>query len=118
MPLGVVGSIGAKTIRISEANLQIVDGTGSAKGEPGSGLGNLIVGYNEGIGAFSRIGVHNIVVGQGNDYESYGGLIGGTGNTVSAPFASVVGGDGNVACEVGACILEAGGIPPKVRSRA
>ena len=41
-----------RTARISRLNLQIVDGTGTTNGAP-TGLGNLIVGYNEQIPARS-----------------------------------------------------------------
>jgi hypothetical protein len=83
------------TIILSRVNLQIVNGTGSTDGET-NGLGNLIVGYNEPQGT-EYPGSHNIVVGKGHNYSSYGGLVGGIGNTISAPFATVSGGYSNTA---------------------
>ena len=86
------------TIRIEGANLQIVNGTGTTNGAV-DGLGNLIVGYNEPGASPSdnRTGSHNIVTGQRNNFSSYGGLVTGTGNTVSGDWSSVSGGWNNTA---------------------
>ncbi|MGI4792218.1 MAG: hypothetical protein ACRYFS_25620 [Janthinobacterium lividum] len=64
-----------------------------------NGLGNLIVGYNEQSETYAtaRKGSHNIIVGTGNNYSSFGGLVAGTTNAVAAPFASVTGGSDNLA---------------------
>jgi len=95
------------TITCSGVNVQIVNGTGTTAGPP-NGLGNLIVGYNElRGGGDNRTGSHNIVTGQGNNYASYGGLVAGSNNTISGPFASVSGGYGNTAS--GACSAASGG---------
>lgn len=62
--------------------------------------GNLIVGYNEyheTTGTNDRTGSHNLVVGPGHSYASYGGFVTGLQNTVSGIFASVSGGTGNTA---------------------
>jgi hypothetical protein len=81
---------------ISGANLHIVNGLGSTATI--NGLGNLIVGYNELRGSGDdRTGSHNIVAGSRHNYSSYGGLIVGTGNTISSPYSSVSGGTGNTA---------------------
>ena len=55
-----------------------------------NGLGNLIIGYNELGNPFGddRTGSHNVVFGQDNSYESFGGLVGSLNNTIAAPFAS------------------------------
>jgi hypothetical protein len=89
---------------ITAANLHIVSGSGHTDG-PTNGLGNLIVGYNElrtplilGFAApDDRSGSHNIVVGQYQNFSSYGGLVCGEINTISGPNASVSGGVGNTA---------------------
>ncbi|NIO16639.1 MAG: hypothetical protein GTN70_06515 [Deltaproteobacteria bacterium] len=85
-------------------NIHVRSGSGStsdniARGEPLSGLGNLVVGYNEIIPAapMPRTGSHNLVVGPWHSFSSYGGLIAGSNNKTSAPFASVTGGTYNVA---------------------
>jgi hypothetical protein len=93
------------TIRIEGANLQIVNGTGTTNGAV-DGLGNLIVGYNEPGASPSdnRTGSHNIVTGQRNNFSSYGGLVTGTGNTVSGDWSSVSGGYGNTASGNGSSV--------------
>jgi len=77
-------------------NFHIRSGSGSTD-EPGSGLGNLIVGYNEDLYESPRTGSHNVVVGTGHGYSSWGGFVAGFGNTVSGPCASVSGGAENTA---------------------
>jgi len=101
-----------KTIRITGANLQIVNGLGATNGNPldsastndvtVNGLGNLIVGYQERClslagGEDLRTGSHNVVVGTCHSYTSAGGLVVGIANTIAAPFACVSGGFGNTA---------------------
>src|ERR1700752_1303410 len=64
-----------KTLRIFGINVQIVNGTGST--ETATGVGNLIVGYNE-AGSQSgdvRTGSHNIVTGRLSSFSSYGGVV-------------------------------------------
>ena len=79
-------------ITISGANLHIVNGTGSTDGTV-NGKGNLVIGYNEKRGSDdNRSGSHNLVIGALQNYSSYGGLVAGYTNTISAPWASVSGG--------------------------
>ncbi len=112
----------AKTIRVTGVNVQIVNGLGATNGLPptpdaagvANGVGNLIVGYNEpgNPDGDDRTGSHNVVVGHGNTYSGYGGLVvaqdnsitsfysvacGGIRNHASAPHSSVLGGAGNSA---------------------
>jgi hypothetical protein len=116
----VASGVGGKpTIQISGANLQILSGSGSTSGAI-NGAGNLVIGYDETPGA--QTGSHNLVVGSGHSFTSYGGILGGQANLVSAPdgfvvgerniasgdFASVSGGSGNVANGVSASV--SGGI--------
>jgi hypothetical protein len=83
-------------IYISGANLHVRNGAniyGSV-----NGLGNVIIGYN----AYrpinnERTGSHNLVVGDENNYSSYGGMVVGNNNTISAPYSSVSGGAYNTA---------------------
>jgi hypothetical protein len=58
---------------VTGANLRIVNGLGTT--ETTNGLGNLIVGYNElrSGGRNTRTGSHNVVVGEGNNFSSFGG---------------------------------------------
>jgi len=67
-----------------------------------TGLGNLIVGYNEQRNSGAnfpreiRTGSHNLVVGDYHTYSSFGGFVAGGGNQVTGRSASVCGGSGNV----------------------
>lgn len=86
-------------IIIRGANVHVRSGSG-ATDDHGHlrGLGNLIVGYNEaetaGVG---RRGSHNLVVGPGHGYASYGGFLAGEGNYTTAKSATVSGGLDNEA---------------------
>jgi hypothetical protein len=63
-----------------------------------TGLGNFIVGYNErDRGVVDRSGSHNLVVGRGHNYGSFGGLVAGGFNDIHGAFASVCGGWRNTA---------------------
>jgi hypothetical protein len=86
-----------------------------------SGLGNLIIGYDESISPAGggvpqpRTGSHSLILGAENTFQSYGGFVGGwrnlilapwtsilgdLGNSASGEFASVSGGEGNIASGV------------------
>lgn len=78
-------------------NVYIRSGSGQTEGEV-NGLGNLIIGYNEASGEnVKRSGSHNLVVGPDHAYTSFGGLVAGRENTLSAPNASITGGRLNTA---------------------
>jgi hypothetical protein len=84
---------------ITGANVNIRDGSGSTVGANPSGLGNLIIGYNElsnGV-EVDRTGSHNLVVGPGHSYTSFGGLVAGSQNSISGLGSSVTGGERNTA---------------------
>ena len=88
------------TLVLEGMNLQIVNGLGATDGDQGSGpqvngLGNLIVGYDEGFAYNDKSGSHNLVVGPLHSYSSYGGIVGGRHNTVSGIYATVIGGVSN-----------------------
>lgn len=63
-----------------------------------SGLGNLVIGYNEPRVIFApleevgRTGSHNLVVGPGHGYTSIGGLVAGNNNAATAISAATTGG--------------------------
>ena len=87
-------------LTIKGVNVQIVSGSGSTNDNGNLlGLGNLIIGYNENDPGFTqaRTGSHNLVVGTGHNYLSYGGLVAGQNNLISGPYATVTGGQNNVA---------------------
>ena len=86
-------SVTGTTTWFSGTNVQVVNGMGGT--HLINGLGNLIVGYNQGGG--QRGGSHNIVLGALNEYTSYSGIVGGVQNRISGSFASVIGGQQNTA---------------------
>lgn len=82
------------------ANVHVRSGSGYTDDDSTlTGLGNLIVGYNEerATPVVGRGGAHNIVVGFEHEYSSYGGLVAGDTNTISSSCASVSGGYDNTA---------------------
>ena len=95
-----IGTHNSKPAVIFEAtNVLVADGTGSTVTSPANGLGNLIVGYDESTSdpVDDKTGSHNLVVGYGHTYSSYGGLVAGYNNNVTGAYGSVSGGWGNTA---------------------
>jgi hypothetical protein len=93
----MTGDGGRPEVVITGANLRIVNGLrGTATA---NGLGNLLVGYNEprDDGDHEHTGSHNVVVGQGHNFSSFGGLVVGRQNAIRGAFASVSGGFDNTA---------------------
>ncbi len=88
------------------ANVYVENGLGTTTTT--NGKGNLIVGYGMFSDDAALSGSHNLVVGKGNDFESYGGIVAGEQNRVSAPHALVLGGNENIAAGFAAVAL--GGI--------
>lgn len=92
----------ARSTTFSGCNVFINDGGGSTasivQNAAGCGLGNLTIGYNSlRGGGDNRTGVHSLILGDYQNYSSYGGFVVGNANTVSGPYASVGGGTGNIA---------------------
>ena len=95
-------------------NVHVRSGAGSTHGpcpsDPecalGRGLGNLIVGYNEGIPSQARLrsGMHNLVVGPEHVYISHGGFVAGRRNAIWGLGVSVSGGEDNVAIGTGTSV--------------
>lgn len=82
------------------ANVHIVSGSGSTVDT--SGLGNLVIGYDEDSQAASTIdgkrsGSHNLVVGPQHEFTASGSVVFGYANFTSANYASVSGGECNAA---------------------
>ncbi len=90
----------SKSMFITGANLFVQSGSGATDdfGDL-TGLGNLIVGYNEtgNINGDFRTGSHNLILGQNNSYSSYGGFVAGQDNSISGRFAVVSGGQKGIA---------------------
>ena len=79
------------------ANVHVRSGLGVTT-DGTTGLGNLIVGYNEDTGiSFPRTGAHNLVLGNRNGFSSYGGLVAGEINWISSAWATITGGQWNEA---------------------
>jgi hypothetical protein len=101
------GAGGLPEVRITGANLRLVNGLRATATT--NGLGNLLVGYNEPRqGGNAETGSHNVVVGQGHNFSSFGGLVVGRQNEISGAFAAVSGGFDNTAS--GASAAVSGGI--------
>jgi hypothetical protein len=89
------GIDGKPTIQFSGANVQIVNGEG--KTESTNGAGNLVIGYDLNTGGHAQSGSHDLILGGEQAFNSFGGLIAGYKNAISAPYASISGGYGSIA---------------------
>ena len=102
-----IGTHNSKPAVIFEAaNVLVWDGTGSTSGTP-TGLGNLIVGYDElspDPWADDKTGSHNLMVGPQHTYSKYGGLVAGYNSSVTGAYASVSGGANNTASSVSSSV--------------
>jgi hypothetical protein len=93
----VESGIGGKpTIQFSGLNVQVVSGAG-ATGAAVNGEGNLVIGYDEDAEKHEQTGSHNLVLGEEQTFTSYGGILGGFKNTITASYATVTGGWKNTA---------------------
>ncbi len=127
------------TIRVSGANLQVVNGANDTA--TSNGKGNLIIGYDEarssgssqcslgtnpntglpvsgqagcttagGTWALShKSGSHYLIVGSENNYSRFSGVVIGSRNTANYDYASVSGGTDNTASGYGASVSGGGG---------
>ncbi len=116
-------------IHFTGMNVHIENGLGATNGNPEfpytiqpsntvvNGLGNLIIGYNEKIDPYNddgtpvsnKTGSHNIVVGKGHNYSSFGGIVVGLDNIISSSYSSITGGRGNTASSYFTTINGGGG---------
>lgn len=83
----VAGSSGDVDFVFDGCNVHVLNGVGQTGTT--NGRGNLIVGYNKNE-VSTRTGSHNIIVGDLHEYTSYGGIVSGTENTLSAPNATIL----------------------------
>ncbi len=98
---GPINGLAGPHMIITGANIHIRDGSGTTAG-PNSGLGNLVVGYNEPsspLPSGARGGTHNLIIGPQHTFTSFGGLVAGRSNTISGTYASVSGGRDNTASD-------------------
>jgi hypothetical protein len=109
---GALDGLAGPHVIVEGANVHVRSGSGATRdnGTP-TGLGNLIVGYNEpmaGAAPGYRGGSHNLVVGPEHLYSSTGGFVAGFANGVAGESASVGGGSDNLASGPNASV--AGGV--------
>ena len=117
---------GVRTVRFTGVNLQIVNGTNNTEIVNGSGNlivgydeantttktvcslatdvnGNSLTTESNCLAAGGTVAVrqktgsHNLVMGSQNSYSSAGGIVAGSGNFITALYASNLGGTGNFA---------------------
>jgi hypothetical protein len=110
---GLVNGVNGPHIYFTGANIHIVSGS-TTTADSVTGLGNLIIGYDElpiavggtALNAGDRGGAHNLVIGPGNRFTNlaFGGLVAGELNTVSNASTSVSGGFFNTASSFGASV--------------
>jgi trimeric autotransporter adhesin len=79
-------SVDGADVILTGANLHLRNGLGATNGHAGNpnayedgqtavnGLGNLIVGYDEGSSP-TKTGSHNVVLGTYHAYQSFGGIV-------------------------------------------
>jgi trimeric autotransporter adhesin len=92
----VASGVGGKpTIQFSGVNLQVVNGEGRTTSA--NGAGNLVIGYDENQGKHEQSGSHDLILGAEQTFTSYGGILAGRENTITAPFAEVLDGFANTA---------------------
>ena len=107
--LNPINGVKGPHVIFTGVNFHIRSGSGST-GDDGTptGLGNLIVGYNEGPHpdpTSGRNGSHNIVGGTLNAFTVSGGLVMGAQNWIQGEYATILGGQNNLAQGLGSSIL-------------
>ena len=95
-----INGVAAPHVIFEGVNVHVRSGSGSTSdGGALTGLGNLIIGYNEEPASYgaARGGSHNLVVGVENQFSSHGGIVAGYQNTISNRYATVTAGRNNIA---------------------
>ena len=108
-------------VTFTGANVQIENGLGATDGEPKNhedvtnyvtnGLGNLIIGYNETQASLNngstdtRTGSHNLILGDYNEYSGFGGMVGGSFDTLDGAYSGVVSGSYNTVAVADCAVL-------------
>jgi hypothetical protein len=91
-------------IIVTGANIHLRSGSGQTVDN--TGLGNLVIGYDEDAGSLilsnsdidkARTGSHNLVVGELHRFTTSGGSVAGKENLISGQNATVTGGHQNTA---------------------
>lgn len=105
---GTINGLKGPHVIFHHANVHVESGSGTtAEASALSGLGNLIVGYNEmpTVQGWSRAGSHNLIVGQSHSYSSTAGAVFGISNMISGQYATILGGNQNRAGGLSSSIL-------------
>lgn len=102
-PMSISTIHGKKAVVFRAVNLHVQSGSGSTTGTP-NGLGNLVIGYDNGA-AENKTGSHNLILGNGHTYTSYGGIVSGNGNQITGASASAIGGTSNEASGTNSVVL-------------
>lgn len=77
-------------------NVHVRNGTGKTNSV--NGRGNLIIGYDaERTTGSSKMGSHNVVIGDHHNYTRFGGLVAGFENAITGDWSSISGGLQNTA---------------------
>ena len=95
----VMNGVKGPHIIFKGVNVHVQSGSGLTA-DTTTGLGNLIVGYNEPdplVGLTLRNGSHNLVGGRMNYFPSFGGAVFGMNNRISGQHAAILGGTANTA---------------------
>ena len=100
-----INGVSGPHIIFSGANVHVRSGSGSTDDSNTlTGLGNLIVGYDEQqTEAVSRTGSHNLIVGGQHSFTRHGGLAAGAANTLDGVSAFAAG-VRNIASGLGASV--------------
>ena len=115
---GTLNGLNGPHVIFHGANVHVQSGSGTTAEVGGvTGLGNLIVGYNEmpdpkmlvPTGG-PRVGSHNLVVGPSHAFTSVGGAVFGNNNLISAQNATILGGDHNISAGLASSVLGGFGI--------
>jgi len=101
-----INGVNGPHIIFSGANVHVRSGSGSTDDNSTlTGLGNLIVGYDEQqTEAVSRTGSHNLIVGGQHSFTKHGGLAAGAANTLDGVSAFAAG-VRNIASGLGASVV-------------
>jgi trimeric autotransporter adhesin len=75
-----------------------------------NGEGNLVIGHDENTGnergrTAAQTGSHNLILGEEQEFTSYGGIVAGYLDNIRAPFASVLGVGENTASGIESAVL-------------
>jgi len=104
-----INGVNGPHIIFKGVNVHVQSGSGATI-DTTTGLGNLIIGYNEtdpSVGLL-RNGSHNLVGGQMNSFSSSGGLVFGVRNAIRGQYAAILGGERNLASGLNSSILGGG----------